>query len=40
MVIHGLEKEWGEEVTASLGQKNAVLHIEDITAEGASPAAC
>lgn len=36
VVIHGLEKEWGEEVTTSLGQQNAVLHIEDITSEGAA----
>ncbi|MBX2924527.1 MAG: SDR family oxidoreductase [Chitinophagaceae bacterium] len=36
VVVHGLEKEWGEEVVASLGQQNAVLHIEDITHEGAA----
>jgi NAD(P)-dependent dehydrogenase (short-subunit alcohol dehydrogenase family) len=30
-----LEKEWGEEVVAALGKENAVLHIEDITNEGA-----
>lgn len=35
VVVHGLEKEWGEEVVASLGEKNAVLHIEDITNDGA-----
>lgn len=35
VVIHGLEKEWGEEVAASLGKENAVLHIEDITNDGA-----
>lgn len=35
VVIHGLEKEWGEEVVAALGPGNAVLHIEDITGEGA-----
>ncbi|MBX3255214.1 MAG: SDR family oxidoreductase [Chitinophagaceae bacterium] len=34
VIVHGLEKEWGEEVVASLGQQNAVLHIEDITHEG------
>lgn len=33
--MHGLEKEWGEEVVQSLGAQNAVLHIEDITDEGA-----
>lgn len=35
VVIHGLEKEWGEEVTASLEKGKAVLHIEDISNEGA-----
>ncbi|MBN8859490.1 MAG: SDR family oxidoreductase [Sphingobacteriales bacterium] len=35
VVVHGLEKEWGEEVVAALGKENAVLHIEDITDEGA-----
>jgi NAD(P)-dependent dehydrogenase (short-subunit alcohol dehydrogenase family) len=35
VVVHGLEKEWGEEVVAALGKENAVLHIEDITNEGA-----
>lgn len=36
VVVHGLEKEWGEEVVTSLGSQNAVLHIEDITGEGAA----
>ena len=35
VIIHGLEKEWGEAVVKSLGEDNAVLHIEDITSEGA-----
>jgi NAD(P)-dependent dehydrogenase (short-subunit alcohol dehydrogenase family) len=35
VVIHGLEKELGEEVIATLGKDKAVLHIEDITAKGA-----
>lgn len=35
VIIHGLENEWGEEVVQTLGTGNAVLHIEDITAEGA-----
>lgn len=35
VVIHGLETEWGEEVVQALGSDNTVLHIEDITAEGA-----
>ncbi|PVD52775.1 short-chain dehydrogenase [Terrimonas sp.] len=36
VVVHGLEKEWGEEVVATLGKGNAILHIEDITNEGAA----
>ena len=32
VVIHGLEKEWGEEVMATLGTDKATLHIEDISA--------
>ena len=35
VVVHGLEKELGEEVIAQLGDEKSVLHIEDITAEGA-----
>lgn len=35
VVVHGLEKEWGEAVVEELGADKAVLHIEDITAEGA-----
>lgn len=31
VVIHGLEKEWGEAVVAELEKGRAVLHIEDIT---------
>ena len=34
VVLHGLEKEWGEAVLALLGDK-AVLHIEDLGADGA-----
>lgn len=36
VVIHGLEEEWGKEVLSALGNKNAVLHIEDISQEGAA----
>ena len=32
VVIHGLEQDLGEAVAAKLGSKNAVLHIEDLTA--------
>lgn len=35
VIIHGLEKEWGEEVVTTLGKENAVLQIEDITTDGA-----
>ena len=35
VVIHGLEKEWGEDVVAELGKDKAVLVIEDISNEGA-----
>ncbi|MCO5236254.1 MAG: SDR family oxidoreductase [Chitinophagaceae bacterium] len=35
VVIHGLEKEWGEAVVAELGADKAVLQIEDIGTEGA-----
>ncbi len=34
LVIHGLEKNLGEEVLNSLGNENAVLHIQDIIEEG------
>ncbi|MCC6287776.1 MAG: SDR family oxidoreductase [Chitinophagaceae bacterium] len=36
VVVHGLEKEWGEAVVNGLGSDNAVLLIEDITNEGAA----
>jgi NAD(P)-dependent dehydrogenase (short-subunit alcohol dehydrogenase family) len=35
LIIHGLEKDLGEEVLALIGKPNGVLHIEDITNEGA-----
>ncbi len=35
LIIHGLEREWGQEVVDKLGSDKAVLHIEDITADGA-----
>jgi len=34
LVIHGLEEEWGEVVVAAIGEKHAVLHIEDLQEEG------
>ena len=36
VVITGLEEAWGKEVLAALGNENAVLHIEDISNEGAA----
>lgn len=35
LVIHGLELAWGQEVVAEIGADKAVLHIEDIAADGA-----
>ena len=35
VVIHGLEESWGRSVVDELGQDRAVLHIEDISQEGA-----
>lgn len=36
VVIHGLENDWGEDVVTEIGNDKAVLHVEDITAEGAA----
>ena len=36
VIIHGLEQELGEAVVAQVGRANAVLHLEDITADGAA----
>lgn len=36
VVIHGLEADPGREVLTTAGTKNAILHIEDITANGAA----
>lgn len=35
VMIHGLETEWGAEVLEQVGEENGVLHIEDITNDGA-----
>ncbi len=35
IVVHGLEELWGKEVAEELGNDKAVLHIEDISNEGA-----
>lgn len=35
IVVHGLEQNWGNEVVNQLGEEKAVLHIEDISNEGA-----
>ena len=36
VVIHGLEQDLGEAVVKELGNDKAVLHIEDLTADGAA----
>ena len=35
VVIHGLEKEWGEAVINEISEDRAVLHIEDMATDGA-----
>jgi NAD(P)-dependent dehydrogenase (short-subunit alcohol dehydrogenase family) len=35
VVIHGLEKELGESVVASIGMDKSILHVEDLSVEGA-----
>lgn len=35
VVLHGLEKDWGNDVAEELGRDKSVLHIEDISNEGA-----
>ena len=34
VIIHGLEEEWGKAVVNELGEKNAVLHISDLSLDG------
>jgi NAD(P)-dependent dehydrogenase (short-subunit alcohol dehydrogenase family) len=34
VMVHGLEKEWGEDVLRKIGESNGILHIEDLTNEG------
>lgn len=36
VVLHGLEEEWGKAVLHETGGDKAVLHIEDISSEGAA----
>lgn len=36
VVLHGLEEEWGKSVLATIGNENAVLHIENLNKEGAA----
>ena len=36
VVIHGLEEDWGRAVISELGEDKAVLHIEDISQQGAA----
>lgn len=34
VVLHGLEKEWGEAVLQQIGAEQAILHVEDLQKEG------
>lgn len=34
VVVHGLEEAWGKEVVNELGEKNAVLHVSDLSLDG------
>ncbi|MBD3629060.1 MULTISPECIES: SDR family NAD(P)-dependent oxidoreductase [Cyclobacterium] len=34
VVVHGLEKDWGEAVVHTIGKHQAVLHVEDLQEEG------
>ncbi|MBS1609341.1 MAG: SDR family oxidoreductase [Bacteroidetes bacterium] len=36
VVLHGLEEQWGKDVLNEIGNDKAVLHIEDISNEGAA----
>ena len=36
IVLNGLEEAWGKEVLAEIGNEKAVLHIEDISNDGAA----
>jgi NAD(P)-dependent dehydrogenase (short-subunit alcohol dehydrogenase family) len=36
VVVHGLERDLGEAVVKEIGASKAILHIDDITAEGAA----
>jgi NAD(P)-dependent dehydrogenase (short-subunit alcohol dehydrogenase family) len=36
VVLHGLEAAWGQDVLTEIGTDNAVLHIEDISIDGAA----
>lgn len=36
VIIHGLEEDWGRSVAGELGAGNAVLHIEDLSIDGAT----
>ena len=35
VVLHGLEEHWGKEVLAELGGEHSVLHIQDLSEDGA-----
>ena len=35
VMIHGLEADWGADVLREVGEENGILHIEDVTNDGA-----
>lgn len=36
VILHGLEEQWGREVLDEIGNDKAVLHVEDISIDGAA----
>lgn len=36
VVIHGLEEDWGSDLVEQIGKDKAVLHVEDLSVEGAT----
>lgn len=36
VIIHGLEEDWGQTVVEELGRDKAVLHVEDLSVDGAT----
>ncbi|MDQ2863919.1 MAG: SDR family oxidoreductase [Bacteroidota bacterium] len=36
VIIHGLEEDWGQTIVEELGRDKAVLHVEDLSVDGAT----